>query len=422
MPGLPLPTGTLFEFKGGVGLSTEYTDNRKHAATDRESNVTTALTPSVALLLNAPTARGQLGYSLSGAHGSAEREVKLLHALNGTLTWQATPMLSFTATDSLTRSDEPSQADRLALRRQRSMFESNTFTLGGAFARDNYGLEGSYRLATFFEREVDSIAHTFTITPRLALLPPNNGSIGYEYLGTETAGTSTVSGHRLTATYSRQLADMRVLGLTGSWAIRDAENQATAVQPASASRFHEWSASLFNTWALPGRFTLRGSAGLSGVITTEQRGGGGSGGGKEDLSFTTQSGISYALLRGTLDVGLEQGYSETYAEGENLGIVNTRGITGSLSWAFTPSISASAGGYYRENEFTGVGAPTTTSAPGGAPAGGTERSWGGTLGVAVQVLRWFTTQGEYTWTQTSDSPRSPGFVEHRFRLSISRQF
>ena len=104
---------------------------------------------------------------------------------------------------------------------------------------------------------------------------------------------------------------------------------------------------------------------------------------------------------------------ETFATGENFGVVQTRGLTASLSAPLTPAITGVARAFYRENEFTGVG---------GGPADTTEETWGGSLGFSVQILRWLNMGLDYTHRRISASARGGEIVENLARVSFTAAF
>ena len=71
------------------------------------------------------------------------------------------PRLKLSASDVFTQSDEPSQADRLDLRRGRHRFTDNLLSLTGDYVIDVYTMQGYYRVSTFWSDDNDSHAYTW---------------------------------------------------------------------------------------------------------------------------------------------------------------------------------------------------------------------------------------------------------------------
>lgn len=406
-PGLR-PAATI-ELHPSVRLSEEYSDNFNQSARDEQDNLRTILSPGLLALINAAMVKGQVGYTLSGVHDSSTGDTNLFHSLLGHVGWGATPRLRLSASDVLTRSDEPARADQLNLRQGRRTFTSNAFGLTADYLVANIGTQGSYRLTTFFDEEgADTVSHAFGVGASTTFYRTNTASLGYEYLTSETsgprdpralggAGDSDTTRHQFTASLTRELTSTFSAGVTGSYALYTQTGGALAGETDSTL----WNISLFTAYALPGRLSLNGTTGV-GRLESDS--------GESSVLFTTATTLTYWFARATATVGVDQGFSPTFAAGENFGIVKTRGFRGSLSYPFTPFISGSGSAFFRTNEFTGVG---------GGEADRSEDTWGGAISFSVRLLRWLSLGLEYAYTEASSSESFRSFSENRARASLS---
>ena len=146
--------------------------------------------------------------------------------------------------------------------------------------------------------------------------------------------------------------------------------------------------------------------------------------GGTDSSILSATTLMYRFARASLTLGVDSGFSETFAEGQNSGVVETRGVTGTLSYLFTPFITATTGGFYRQNAPTGA-------KTGGGPRD--ENTWGATVSVAIKLSRWLTMLLDYSHTEASkqailqstpqSTPQDGGaFTENRARISLNASF
>lgn len=394
-----IPPAATFDLRPSVSLSEEYTDNFNLAPRDRRENFRTSVSPGATLLINGAFTKGQINYRLSGSHDSSTDDTSLFHSLLGQVSWEATPRLRLTASDVLTRSDEPAQADVLSLRRERRTFTHNTFSLNSDYRIANIGTRGFYRLATFFaEGGQDTISHTIGASSSTAIYQTNTVSLGYEYLQSETSGGSDISGHQVTASLARQLSALASAGVSGSYALR------TVTRDDSETDSATWNISLFSAYSVPGKWSLNGSIGFSRLESDP---------GMDRTSVSTVTSLSYRFARATAIVSVDQGFSQTFAEGENFGVVETRGVRGSLAYPLTPFISGNASAFFRQNEFTGIG---------GGQAERTDDRWGASISFAIQLLRWLSMELEYAHTEASSSVPRGGFMENRARASLNAAF
>jgi uncharacterized protein (PEP-CTERM system associated) len=131
------------------------------------------------------------------------------------------------------------------------------------------------------------------------------------------------------------------------------------------------------------------------------------------LLLTSNSDIAYYLGPAVLGLKVERGFSESFAQGQNFGVVETSGVSGSLSYRFSPLVTGSATGGYRENKFTGLG--------GGGQAGREDQTVTVTANLSYQISRGLTATVDYTYLHTKSSGPAvpPGFVEDRIRAALN---
>ncbi|MBI3857536.1 MAG: hypothetical protein HY293_17790 [Planctomycetes bacterium] len=393
-----------FELHPSVSLSEEYTDNFNLSRRNKQENFRTSLSPGLTLLINGAFVKGQVGLSLSATHDSLTDVTRVADtsSLLGQVSYEVTPRFRLTASDVLTRSDEPALADALSLRRERGGFTSDTFSLSADYLLDKIATREFYRLGTFFDEkgDLDTVSHTFGVSAGTTIYETNSVNAGYEYLTSQTSKGSDVSGHQLTASLARQLTSLASAGVSGSYALRTV----TSDNSDGKSDFTIWSISFFSAYAIPGRWSLTSSVGFSRLESDA---------GADTNSVTTVTTFTYYLARAVATLSVDQGFSETFAQGESFGVVKTRGVRASLAYPLTPFIGGTASTFYRQNEFTGVG--------GGGP-GGTEGTWGGTVSFSVQLLRWLGMGLEYDHTEATSSGSRRGYIENRARASLNASF
>jgi hypothetical protein len=408
---VPRPPAATFELHSGVGLAEEYTDNFDLTARNRRDNLRSSLSPSATALINSPFTKGQLTLSLTGAHDTATGKFNFFPSFDGVVTWDVSPLLRLTAADSLSRSDERARADTLGLRSERSTFTTNTFSLSADYLIGNIATREYYRLATFFNEgnttrtgTGDTIAHTLGATAGTTFATVNTASVGYEFLLSSTDGADT-TGHQVTASVARQLSELASAGISASHAIRTGSGESTSAGGRFGGNgdFTISSVSLFSSYGIPGRWSLAANVGYS-LLRRD-------GGGDENL-ITTASTFTYFFARATATLSVDQGFSETFAETENRGVVQTRGVVGTLIYPVTPFITGTLSAYFRQNDLS------TTS-------GGTEDNKGASIALSIQLLRWLRMGLEYAYTDRSSSRQtaiSSDFTENRARVSLLADF
>ena len=418
-PGAARPT-QLFEIHPLVGLTEEYTDNFGRVAKDKQDNVRSTVAPGLRVRLDRGSLTGEARYVLSAFHDTSRDDVSFFHSAQGGLAWEATPLFKLSSSASYFEGDRPSEADRLGLRQERKKFTTMGASLGAGYTLSNVLLQPSYRVSNFSESEGDeTTSQTVGMSASTQVLRIHTVSLGYEYLDSETSGSGTTTststatgsgsstattGHQVTGSVSRGLSERSSIGLTAAYAARTQEE----TRPERETDFNRWSASLFNSYAIPKTIALRGSVGV-----TQLTGGSAS----DDLLLTTLTSLSYWFGDAVATVSIERGFSESFSTGENFGVVKTTGMSGSLAYPFTPWLSGLGSISYRENEFTGVGGAGSATS-----TARTEDTLAGSLSLQLQVTRWLGSALGYSYSDTSANDSSRNVKENRFTLSLNASF
>ena len=416
---LPTPTVSTvgpvqtFILRPTIAFSEEYTDNFNRTERDLVSNLRSTIAPGLLVLIDKGFLTGQASYSLSLFHDTSQDDtIGYFNSFSGRLSWEATPRLAIHATYGLSQSDEPDRADRLDLRQERQKFTAHTFSLEAIYALALIDVRPHYRFSHFSSSDETNIAHTLGVGSSLALDKIHALTAGYDYLSTETTnerpiasaglGDSSLKGHEWTASLSRELTVRSSAGLSAAYAVR------RETRRLRQSDFTRWSVSLFNNYVLPEKIILRGNIGVAQLNGDQSSG---------RPLLTSFSSLSYWFGPALFGLTVERGFSETFGEGENFGVVETSGISASLSYPFTPSVRASADVSYRENKFLGEGDVSRSGR-----AGTEETTISGTVALSVQLLRWLGSSLQYAYTDTSSSENDRNFIENRILLSFSAAF
>jgi hypothetical protein len=414
---LGVPPTAVFQLQSGVTFSEEYTDNFNLTRTDKESNFRSSLSPALRLIINSAFTKGVIGYTFSPSHDSSTDDVQYFQSLLGQVTWEANPRWRLTLADVLTRSDQPADADRLGLRQQRQTFTSNTFALTSDYLIGTIATQQYYRLSMFDNEDgAKTTSHVAGLSATVPLYSTNSLTSGYEYLTSETdegGGDGPISdrsrqfgdetsGHRVTAAFTRQVSTLRSVGLASSYAFR------RVTDDSGDNDFQLWNVSAFTKYTLPGRLTLRGSLGLSGLV--------GESGISDGPNVSTASSLTYQFVRTIVVLSLDRGFSETFSDGENFGVVKTEGATGSLSYSFTPNVSGTVSGFYRRNRFTDAGSVDSSD-------GDRTQNWGGALALSWRIWRSILVDLSYTYLKYKDQDNADNnYSENRVRAGLSLSF
>jgi hypothetical protein len=186
--------------------------------------------------------------------------------------------------------------------------------------------------------------------------------------------------------------------LSGSYALR------TQQRGGRDTDFSRWSSSLLTTYAIPERIALTSALGL-----TQIDGGRSSG----DVLFSTQTRLSYWFSRTVVAVAVERGFSETFVDTEDSGVVQTTAITLSLSHGFSERLVAAGSVGYRENKTTEIQAATSER---------TEETVTARASLSLQLLPWLASSFEYAFTNATSTDRTREFTENRIRLVLTASF
>ena len=412
--------GGTFQFEPSLTLLEEYTDNFNLTERDKQSNFRTVLSPGLALRINSPLTMGLIAYTFSPTYDTATDDVSLFHSLLGQITWRANPRWQLTLADTFTRSDEPAEADRLALRQERRTFTTNTFALVSDYLIGRVATRQAYQLVTFFDDDdTNTLTQLVSASATVPIYRINLFSLGYEYVTTKTTGGTDaqagsaaddfdLQGHQATLSVSRQISSSTSLGVNTSYGWRNDTSDGDDTD------YQIWNAGPFVRYELPGRLLLDASIGVSGLTSSTQTFG---------PSVSTASSLTYQLARARATLAVDRGFSETFTAGENFGVVETEGAQGTLSYRITPLLTSSASGFYRRSELTRI---ADTTAP---DRNEKTKRWGGSVTLSWRVLRNLLMNLTYTYEHTvtndrngSTSADDRNYSENRVQASIRVNF
>jgi len=433
---LPVPTTTpgaarptkAFDFRPSVGLVEEYSDNFNQTDKGKKSNLRSGVTPAFTVIFEDGPFSGTGGYDLLAFHDTISEDFGVHHNLAGRFAWLVTPLFRLSVTEAFSVSDEPTRADRLSLRQGRQEFTSNTTGFNADYLGAILQAGAYYRLSLFDSQDENTVAHTFGGTVSRSLGAIHALSFGYEYLNTETQTratstttattigtptssartTTTTTGHQFTGTFSRDLRVDLSAGITGTYALRNQEQTS-----ARDTDFQRWNVSLFSNYIVPETIVLVSNIGVAALT----------GGGSDGKPLVTSlSSLTYWLGPAIFSGSFERGFSETFGTaGASAGVVETLGLSASLSYRFTPLLIGTVGGSYRENKTTGVGF-------GQSGSGQTDETVVTTsAGLSYQLFRWLLSRLEYAHTQLDShtsgvATASRSYTENRVQLSVTALF
>jgi hypothetical protein len=394
--------GRTFNFQPTLRISEEWTDNFNLSERDRTSNFRTTVAPGVQVLLDSGALTGSASYTLSAFHDSSIEEFGVQNSLAAFLSWQALPTWRLTLSEAFFQSDDPERTDRLLLTRARRDSTSNQTSLTSDYALLALGLDTKqYYRYSHFASSSSTDAHTFGLSASRALDRIHVVTLGYEYLMSDStrsdaaapSGKTSVRGHQVSGTFSRDVSALLTAGLTGAFAVRDLEGTP------GPSTFERWNAAVFVNYSILERLILRANVGvgrLSGV---------------DETVITTASTLSYWFARAVLTLGVERGFSETFGQSEDFGVVKTTGVSGSILYRFSPLLSAEVNGSYRENDFTGIGSVAPNDAR-------SDTVYAAGLSVVYQITRGLSASIDATHTE-SEGRSGRSFTENRVRAALS---
>jgi hypothetical protein len=410
------PTAT-FQLVPSLTLSEEYTDNFNLSERDKESNFRSSVAPGLQLLINRAFVKGVAAYTFSPTHDTSTNDIGLFHSFLGQVAWDVSPRWRLTVADALTRGDEPSSADRLGLRQERQTFTSNIFSFSSDYTIGKVATRQSYRMSLFTDDDGgDTTSHSVAAVATVPLSQTSSLSAGYDYLNSTTSSdddgstggfrvsANDVTGHRLTGSVSRQVTALRSVGLSGSYAFRTVDSE-------TGTDYQLWNVAAFTSHTLPGRLTLDVSLGVSALRPETEK--------TLGPHFSTATALRYQFARAVATLAIDRGFSETFSEGEDFGVVETTGGAVSLAYPFTPFLSSAVGGFYRRSKFTDVTGDDPSE---------TERTtnWGGSLSLSWRIIRNLLLELSYSYVrQKGDEGQFDGgdsYTENRVRAALIVSF
>jgi hypothetical protein len=400
-PGPDVAPAAILDLQTGLTLAEEYSDNFNLSSTDGQSNFRTSIIPGATLAINGARTKGLVGYNLSIHYDTLDSEIGYFNTLLGQVQYRATPLLTLTAYDTLVQGDQPEEASRLGLRRERSRFTSNVFSLNADYVLPRVALRAGYVLSTFFDETEDTTITQTVGTGASTTLRGTSVALGYEYLRSDTTDLD-IDGHRLTASTSRRLTAETVGGVSATYAFRNEQGE-TLGDPNQDDSFSLWSLVLFASYDLPPRLNVAGSIGY-GQARSET--------GDPVPEIPATLTLTYRFARAVATLGVESGFSETFDLGENFGVVRTLGVNGSLTYPLTARLSGTATAFYRKNAPTELGTDVATE---------DNDLWGGTLSLSAQLRSWLILRLEYHYSSWN-SPSGDGYTENRARATLTATF
>ena len=424
VPGLFLPPmgiapGATFAYHSSLTLSEEYTDNFNltTSAQGKQSNFRTTLSPGSTILINTAKTQGSVSASSGFSYDSStgQDNFNVFPSLSASIRHAFTPRLSLTLTDSFNRTDNPNVVNSSGLQQQRQTFIANTFGASVDWLIDLLQTQYYYRNSYFSNSSTDSTnqsstnstsqsnstttSQTFGLGASTRVGVLNTVHVGYEYSISEPQQGVTSTGNLATASLSHQLGAYASAGVQGSYAMQTLDDVTI------------WNGSVFGTYGLPTGFSFSGSAGYSLLNSTVASNQGG---------YSGNLLASYAHARGVISLGIFQDYNTTYQggqlgqsgvdqSGQNFGVVQQRGFTGTFTYQLTPIINSFVRASYNQNTNTGIGNIKSNTS---------QDFFTASAGVTWPLLRWLNLSLQYTRNQYNQPDRS----ENRGLLSLTAAF
>ena len=427
----PVPTAR-FQLEPTVAVIEEYTDNFNLTEQNKKSNFRSTVSPGLTVNINSPVVKGLVSYKFAPSYDTFTDDVSLFHSLLGQVGWDVDPRLKLTLADTFTRSDQPSEADRLGLRQQRQTFTSNTLVLASDYLISRIATRESFQMSSFSDESgQETKSYTLALSATAPVYETNSVSAGYEYLISNTSGGNTttttgttgtsgdfdLTGHKFTAGAARRLHTLLSAGLSSSYALR------TISRRSGDSDFKLWNAAVFTDYEVPGRLKVNSSLGVSGLSSDSSSSVG--------PNLSTRTSLSYQFARALVSLAVDKGFSETFTEGENFGVVETEGVTASLFYPFTPTFTGTLTGNYRRNKTTNIG----DGALGNQGNQQTE-NYGGSVSFAWRLRPGLLLELSYTYTRQVGDNRQTGtgttttggfgientYTENRVRAAVNLAF
>ena len=408
VPPVGIAPGAVFEYHSTLTLSEEYTDNFNltTSAQGKQSNFRTTLSPGSTILVNTGKTEGSLsaasGFTYDSSTGPGE--FNFFPSLSASIRHSFNPRLSLTLTDSFNRNDDPGVADSSGLRLERQTFISNTFGASVGWLIDLLQTQYYYRNSLFIS-DTDSssdsttTSHTFGLGASTRVGALNTVGVGYEFSLSKPREDKTSYGNLFTASVTHQLGTYASAGVQGSYSTHSLDDVKI------------WNGSVFGTYGLPTGVSFSGSLGYS-LVTSDAA--------SDQSGVSANANASYAHARGVISFGIFQDFRTTFQggqlgqsgadqSGQDFGVVQTLGLTGTFTYQLTPLIGSFFQATYTQNENTGIGNTKTNT---------TQDFFTASAGINWPLLRWLSFSLRYTRNQYTQPDRS----ENRGLLSLTATF
>ena len=403
-PGLlTVGQGKLFELHPTMLLSESWTNNFNQTATNRQEDWRTVFGPGGNLLINGPATKGVVSGNAGLTYDTAPSTgFNVFPTGTGVLQQTLSPRLNLTFADTFTRNNNPNQADIFGLNTQRQTFTSNAFNAAVNYQMDMVATQAYYFNSLFFEggtNGVNTVSNIFGVSASTQIGLYNTAQVGYQYSRTDTSGTSSGSnsglttGNLFTASLSHQTGQYSSVGVSGSYQTMSFP-QSNGQQPQSNDE-QIWNVSLLAAYGLASGLSLSGSIGYGQLRQSNQ---------SPESLVTTNTSLSYRFAQAAVSVGFFSDFRQTALQGQNFGVVQTQGYTGSFLYNFTPLISGSIQATYFQNTFTGTGNSSSTPNSNNLYANA-NLNW--------QALPWLIVSGQYSYllrSGTTGSLSGPGSI------------
>lgn len=399
LPGAPpalrqtLEGRKLLEFNYNPNVTETWTDNFNLTSSNKQQNFRTTLGLGTNVLINGANTQGivatQAGLTFDSA--ATSQSTNFYPNVNAAVQHYLSPRLTLSATDVFTRTDQPAQSNSFGLNTQRQTFSSNTFGLSADWLADQVATQGYYWNSYFTNNDTTTVANTLGANASTPIGALNTARVGYEFTTSNTTGSdsgsttgnSTVGATSGSATsqtvfgsLNRQTGQYSTAGISSSYTLLSVENARI------------WNVSLVASYGVSPGLSLSASLGYSFLRSDNEPDTGG---------VTTNSTLSYTFTRAVISVSVFQDYRNTGTSGQDFGVVQTAGSSGSFLYTFTPSMTGNLLASYTTNDNTGIGNTASTSSSNTLTAG---------AGLTWQILGWLSTSLQYTYTVVNSGGNS----------------
>jgi len=314
-----------------------YDSNAFDTSTDPKADFVTVIVPGLAIELAEGKTSLSLRYTPEILLYSQFPELNRVdHALRFAASWDPTPGLRLFLRDSLLITDNtPEQASPLGIGQAGLQRTTQNNLSPGVEVRlgPQDTLLAEYENIIIDEAQGDDSRINGGRVGWRHDLPRGGFNVTYDvaYVDREIEGNSFAHAGTLRASYRLNPRDELLLGVGGSF-VDNQVSEDTAILGGDVGLNHEFSPQL--------RIRVTGGAQVFGL---EQ--------GNPQPAFSTNSDLEWTFPNGSLTLGFVQGYENTFATVDDVGVVlNTSGF-GSFSYQLGPRLSLSVSGSYGRVEF-----------------------------------------------------------------------